>query len=1689
MPSGFSATGRQDIAYNYDPSDRFAPELHPDPVLGSTIEPPQTGFWGITMRDKQVNAQLTEEGNFATWIANTLLDPLQKGEQHYVSLGASQRMHEASGDKLSGWDFLSHKLSPIQNVQGIRRELEFPDLVWNGEAETLKWLQQPENAVARALVLKNTGTDVFPLLGASRNREHFEYTIRRSLKHAEALNAMTRFDDENGWGIRWTSSLTSGAFNYMLTDPTFAPSLVVPFGGVQAAGARAGVVTGLRIKRMGEIGARAAQRFVLHAPNKVPAVRGFAATRTIAKGVIKLGDSPAAMHRGMASLISHRGAVATEMAMLGGLGSHAFQSERMENSSILTDLEAYQDHYRWDEVGLGVGIGAAAGFVFGGRASHRVGRLLEAQSDIAGGTAASPIRYSLDNIAGQGAADYAAVRGKRAAQRLLDENYDSVAVYFDDAVLTDVGLDRGHMARVLEELADVADGPLPANAVHRVLADEIATAAKARKVTPTVLGSQFEQEGWANALARAAKENPRAADGKMFARARELAAEETALVVQRMKDRAARAAKRRGKRPGTKTKVEFWRREAADLIETARRRSLLRHEMEYLARVDGALQNAGDESLIAKLTVAKSKAAPTVAKQVAETTGSKLTRTLKQIRRETDLIDELGKRGVKGKAAERVNAMRRLRSARKRLGKLAGEQDEVLDPQTVQKNIRAAIDRAKLVDGTDPAARNRALDDIFDSLDAHAGTLMEDQHELSKWLKSVGFGGLVRRLARAGTGMEQSWRSATAAIRFITQEIDHAKLAIDDLDPTKTGTHRSLQHLLEQTHGRISEFVDLMRKFDNAGEFGNWMRNPRSYNRKLLAFNKEAIRHITGTAPSERPAVLEAAALWAKHADEIKKLGLDSGVLSEAQALERFFPRRWNSTAISKNRLGFRSALAGRFRQSWIDNLEEAHLGTLEAMGKATRMADKDGAYIGHEIIIGGEAKVVKKLKRADLEKLEVTDKEYLKAMATKGDDGFDPIETSANRTMANLTGDTSYETDTAGRLVRKKGSGRGPQSEQSRILEEGVWGDDALEEFLDWRFLENAQGYLRSTGMRIQNAARHQKRVGIRGITMTDTIDYVEARMLKLLKADATKAERDSFRAGIKNLREKVMLAEGRLPSMREHVEGLRGYLSELWISTAGALYGQGIGSTILSTEQVQSIIGRVYAVDDVVRRVGDVFKTGAHLVGDTTGIKFLQNAEMRQQMVTLGLTQRQFRLHAMDRMMGESTYNHGFQFGPVHKLLAPWQDVFKTITGANSDAHLGHRLAEGVNASARALASNMMQIGGLDFFSMWARLMHVQSSMDEMGRFFKAGEKMADMLQTPAARKALDEAEQVATDAAIAKGKSAELSRKLGTDARFTAWKGIARKAGFGSNWQIAEKWKRNGMLTPDAMASLRSSGAVLDDGKFGRTVDWETLQNHVGATADADGTFSEVFESTTGMIQETLRKRVSEQSLMQTPTSEFARTPMGKAMNSMTTWTRSFHDNNIMDSAQMPIRVGSALMLTYLFGETVNTFMRELWTGKDPDELFADFKEDPDNYFARALTSLPWLGQFGGWLRPAADALTKDERMSRIDLGESAGEGAATAMTDVLFDTVHAATSDQDVSHRTWRTASRFLPGYRTWWGYVANEANEAITGVDLIGLQKRDSRRARDTSEVREGGSFPSITTTKPDVPDDLGFLYD
>lgn len=1648
-----------EIRYDLQSAAYAQPDLfiRGDAVQGFdvTAAPPELGFWGVTFHDKQINASTIESGNVPTWVFNNVIDPLVPGEQRFVSLGAGLLMREAvtgEREEIDGYRALSNRISPVVNVAELDKVLTFRDENFDAKTATAEWLDNQTNGELVQLAARHTGRDLEAILGSARNRQHFHYLQMRELTHAQAMQDLTQWEDDAGFGLKWSSRVSSFVGNYLLTDPSFLPSMFIGVGELNAAG------------KALQIGPKVIR---LSAP-VVGGQRALAAGRA-ADALLR---SPKAIHAGLVSHLGHRAAVAVEIGAYGGAFDLAVQQQRIAESEILLDDPEHQQHFSWAELGLSVVAGGTLGFALAGRGGTRLQETRRASIEAAGGNPSSPLSYSFDNVRGQVRMDTAGIRVQRAAANLMGDDFDSAAMYLDDALLSEVGLHRFQIADAMEELVFAAgDQGLPAVTVHRVLSDMLSEARKVKGLSDDLIGSaagsQLEQAALAEAMGRAARELPQSASNSdVLARAASLIPEELQRIEKRMFTRAAQA------RAAGEGELAYWTSEASSITEAASRRSLTEAEIDYMGTISGKLESLGQSNPFEGFAVSRSRRyqdGTIFAPFRATASASPLTKAVEKVGRTRRQIAELEGARTLGDTvtADLRNARKRLARAQKQVQSLSeAEADRIVTE--AGSRVREVSEKWIANPPKNQAEKFRALDEMAAAVDFSTNALIEDGTMMGRLIQGWGLRSL-RTIAQQGTGMDQTVRSTLGVLREIAHEFDPSKLRVGDLDPLQSRVHRSLEEIRTDMSVRISEMADQYKQLHDAGKFGSSLRIV-SYTKRRGEFDKEVIHHVTGTRISEDPDVIAFSKLWQRNADEIGKVADEAGMFKQ---LDNFFPRRWQIGRVLKDPDRFIDSVARHFRKQWEES-DEVHLDTLVSMGKARRLEGEDGPVRWD---VDGIDNPVDTLPRTALGGLGITDEAYLGGMRVADDSGLSPMHQAATRTRNNLTGDDSFEETANGRLRRKTHGA--PRSEATRRLEESVWTNPELEDFLDFRLMHGAASYLQSTGFRVMNSARHQKRWGIPRLTMEDTLDWVETRVARDIAGDPI--ERGKWRDGIKTLREKLHLAEGRLPTLRDQTSGLGEWLGDVGTALAGSLYGSGIGQAVLTTEVMQAIVSRVYGPSDIVRRVGDIFKVAAR-----------NRQDMREQIQALGLTARQYRTHTLERLTGDAVYSEGFQFGLFPKVLAPFLDAFNAALKRDPSGRTNKTAA-----LVRAHAATSMTLGGMDYFTQFARMLHVQSSLDEMGRFFRAAEKTSVALQEGA--KDLTRIERTAYDAVLTAGKSEKAARQAGRRARFKAWVGIARANGFGGNWQVAEKMQRAGLLDARRLAALRragdATGALQDTGTF-KTLDFNQMMRYTGGSAEEMKLFNESFTSMRDMIVDTIHKRVSEQNILQAPASQASRTWLGRTQLAMTSFARSWYDNNILDMAQMPLRASVGLISTYLIGETMNMMMRDLWRGRSIEDTLADVEADPDNFVARSLTRLPLLGAWNSLAMPAADALTKNGRTHRLDTGESAAEGAIAQTMDIVFDSVHGAISeDEEVKSTTWRTAARFMPGYRSWWASLLATGAERAGVLDPGDLPGGDSRGSRHTSKRRRRVDIEQIpdeiqgeVLPEPRIPEDLSFLY-
>jgi len=1626
-----------------------------------TAAPPELGFWGVTFHESQINAAMLEPGNIATWLMNNPAslvdaDDPEFGENRFVSLGAANIMREAMPEgslrEVDGYRALSNRLSPVQNVNELDTILMFKDEDFNADEAVAEWTANPSNKIKSAAVQRINGRDMADVLKGARNRNHFHFLQMRELQAAKARQNMDNWSEESNIFSNTASYVGSGVFNYILTDPTFAPSVVLPVGGAGKLGQAAGMI-GKSVSRVG--GA------------------------TAGKVATALAKSPAAVHTSIANRIGHRAAVAVELASQGAAFDVAVQQQRIQNSEVLWDDPEYQTEFSWAELGLVTGMGAALGFATAGFSKGSYQNLKEvrrASADVAGGGNSSPIAHSLDNLNAQFRVDQAGVRVQRASERLLGDDFNQMAIYLDDEELIKAGLHRFQIADVMERLADnVGEEGLDAVAVHRVMSDLIADARKVSKAksdaVETFAGNQLESIAFAESLGRAARELPNSANNSaVLKRAQEIMPEELAKQERRIASQAKRARPAAGPE-----ELPFWKAQLQELQDAAARRRLTEAELDHMGTVSGKLQSLGEPDPLAGFAQSRGRRFRDGSTFSTDrvVSGSSLTKAVNRLVGAQDTIKILKANPSTSDSWKKQlkNAQATVRRAKKTIKDQTAKETDRIDTVSTSK-VRDVAQRLVADPPKTKAARAAALDEIADAVDFGANALIEDGTMIGKVLQSWGLKQLGD-VAQSGTGLNQTARSTLGVLRELVHEFDNSKLRVGSLDPRSQKVYRSLEDIRNDMQVRTSEILGAYQRIHDSGRFGTALKF-RTYKNKQKEFDKQVIRHITKTEISTDEDVIKLANLWKKHADDLGKQGEAAGLY---KAQSNFFPRRWSPSSIYKNEEGFLAGLSKHFTKQWSET-DDVHLDTIVSMGRAKR-TDADGVASWTDL--EGNA-LSERMSRADLDKLGVTEEDYLKALVTRGEDGFTPMERAANRVKANLSGEDSYEKASNGRLVTVRHNG--PKSERTRELEELVWANKDLEEFLDWDFNGGMSRYFMSSGFRAANTARHQERWGISGLTMQETLDWVETRMTRELNAGrvpleratgnkaVSAAEKKSWLDGLNNLREKLALAEGRHPTLRSDVDSVQEFVSDTAVSAAGAVYGGGIGQTILATEVVGATVARIYSPSDVISTVGHI-------------LKGVRGAEKRQLMEIMGLTVRQFRMHNLKRFVQDESFAGSFEFGLVPRVLAPFADV---RWNANIVPDL---LKAGANVG--------MTLGGLDYFSNFARIMHVMSQQNEFGRFFVAAEKLTARLS-----KAADELDAVAEKAsakALAKGASDEAAVKAGSRARMKAWTGMAREEGFGGNWQVAEKMQRAGLLDADRLAVLRKAGAATNSlkttGSF-RNMDMIEMYRYTGSNRAEQELFHDSFNRVRDMMAGVMNKRVSEQSLMQTPTGATNQGALGRVAYAMTSWQRSWYDNNILDAAQMPLKASVGMYAAYMFGETMNQFIRESYKGRSLEESLEDARANPGNFVARAVTRLPLLGHWSSVLTPTADILFEPENQRytpKIEVGRSAATGALNSVNNLIVDTVQSAKNGEPLESSSWRTASRFIPFYRSAASTLALHGLSAAGVIDesmVPGATSGGYRRRKykpNLSNLDIPDSFESnLEVPSNPIPDNIQFLF-
>lgn len=1633
-----------------------------DPANGFYTTPklPELGYWGVAFHSKRINADLENPGNLVTWIANRV-SGLVGSEKRFVSVGAgsflgaaafgdSNARSKAEAESVSVWKYLSNRFSPLQDVSAIDRMLSFKDESFEPEQALQDFVKTSPDL---ANVLLDNGRDLNMFLVAT-NRDVFQFIMNRELMHIQALEQIAQFNSEVGAFKNVSSKIVSGAFNYLAFDPSFAPSLAIGVGGVNLAAntARAGI----GILRLGKRTARIGQSLILHAPQAAPRIAAPAAFRVAATAVIRVGAAPAAAHAALAARWSTAAATGVELSLMGMAWDTALQQERISDWNQIFEGTEWDKEFSFGELALSGLIGGALGFtlshitgaISGTKSADRVRR---AAIDATGGDAENIVaREGFNNpsaVRAQAHEDIQTIRIQELTERIVGERSSDLGFLIDRSLLDDAGLMLDDVVRLLETILHVSDGRAVDSVPVIRLFQELFAQGKAARIGDAVtdeVSDMLMRQARNRALMQALDEGLDPLD------AAAIRIRVDALTLDRLNEL---------RRAPIETPVGI----QADMGEgglrglitrmsnLSRSRLLTDLEEEQMLWAARSLEFLTGKEFITtvapRFNVSKFVGATDFDKKVMELHADTLqltdTRRLPKSAENAKLIRKLQQR-----------IRRRSTSLRKEFP--AGE-------------VETGVTRAEALETakTDTTAdRQRAFDASYVAPDAGAASIMEDVTFIGKIMRSAGLGTMYARLASQKTGQFQTVRSLFAGIRELAEVFDHSRFTVESLGangPEFIGNLTDNQRELVRAIAPMAEFID---KLATEGFFGKMIAAITGKKRAAIdLFQEEAFLHAGGLQEAKSPEARELARMWTDVAKKIGKEGVDNGTFLDLE--EAFVPIRIEVGKVMRDKVKFRKLLTDHFTNKWLKS-DSVHMDTLVTMGWAERIAiqGRDVEYRLLGPLEGLSKKPVSTLKRASLGD---SADFYTRAITdTVDDQGFTGIAASMRRVVDNLTNEGTF-VEESGRIIIDDATGA--VSKFERRLDKDMLANPELREFFRTDLMSLASDYVRHNGFDIKANSLVQRLRGIRNLKFTEYMDFQEAQMLKAAKEGTD--ERATIKSSMNALRQKWMRMSGRERRLLSQAEKVGEFGAD--VAEAGTLvfYAGPIGQTIVLEEMLVGMVNRNYNPLEFARQVRILLSGLNPLTHRKT---FRENA---------GYTSLAVRLNQQvnaERFTGGSIQSD-FQWGTIDKILAPWRTLRDTILGrtAPGPRSLFGRL-EAVPQAIQALGRTSLTLGGSDFFTRNAMTLQLVSQSGEIARFFKPAQNLTRSLLDNA--DLLKSTNRAAREKALTRGANQQAAIRAGNLAEFKVWKGFVRKAGFGEQWQVAQRFSQHGILDESVLGLLAEAGEATKSLKtrgFLPMMDINRMSKYVNDIDPERATvMQDALNRVINMFERTTIKRVSEQTILQTPTNDASRVFHGRYLNTMTSFARSFFDNTVLDLARMPSRNAVALATTYVLGATMSRISRRILNGEDFDSIMQEFEDRPIPTMLNYALNVPIAGQFNYMLRMVSDPLLSD-RFNSPKLSQGAAVSVANETLRLASLSIKAIGDESvrdQLSHSAEKFARRITPGLNSHFGGLFMLGTEAAFDIRLrMDNTKRRGRRQDHRIQFDDAPNVPDFDLGK------------
>lgn len=1424
--------------------------------------------------------------------------------------------------------------------------------------EELKVWKKDNPQLAGILDLKMPGLD--DALKNTNNQEWFKYVVNLSLAR---IQAEQKIEDRNKriGTVQWLGEAAVDGFeNYLLRDPTFGPSFLF-FGGAQ--GLKQGSV------RMADSILKAS------AKGGQPASM---ASRAAAGTIRYIGSAPAMAHGGLAARVGHATALGVELGAYGAALDTAAQLDMMRVWNRVFSGTDQEREFSYNELFLMSGLMGALGYGLGGAIGGFLPRRTAAMRE---GLVASTNGLINSRAAKRGFSDPASavimqsddmtqVSVLNKLERIAastDADVNDLYFLLDERIIRDEhGLLPHQLDDVLDQLLDViGEGNISKRTLTEFMVDFLTEAGihnqSERLIIPTVGPGAIRWRQLRHGI-----EEDVLREGQFQVGSKRWHQE----VHRRTAERYASEAATPGVQLTSKQLAET-QEEMRELIRLQKTRGLTQDEEARLLRAENNL-TPDQIPEAARRNVNLNARADEASEFTIDLFSATLPRA-KQVMRLFKIRTAIGKideelAGLSGTNKRRLKLEARKRSKRNEARRLIEKLSlEDVEGQTL---VQIIDDQASLSLQT----RQGRIDAMIarkGASDVGSSQFVTDIHATATLMRAWGLGEAISSVALHKTGQPLTTRSMFAAVREAAAFVDNSKITVDAIGPsgpihagTLMDSKRNAEKLLAPLNGYIQSLFET-GVIKNRRQWEEWQR--------------EAVLHAHRLVDSEDETIQKAVDMWRKLADNVATEGAANGRL-EAKIVEDFFPVRVLVGKLRRGSIEFHAALVKNWLRRWHET-DDLNPDILDSIGLADRTVTNRGSV---KYTPAGDLVGLDNIPTNRGQLSPAHEKLYDDALNGKtglNERGESAIEASAWRAINGMLDQKTFDQGKDG-IIRFH-EPVPTTAEFQRAIDPEMIADPELEKFFDFNFMDVAYDYTRTTAFEVKAQTAVQRLTGVVGASVDeyfDAMQIVAERGLRRGTDDITQ-----IKAGMNQLRSKWNIMRGRTPRYIAEAEGIGEVLAEAAIAGTTAVYGGGIGTLITFTEMFIQSFARIYNIAEFWDNMYAMFRS-------------ISSDKFRREV--LGDMAASLRLN---RMTSAERFTSGAQGSNFHyrtrdKFLEPWIDFWDAARGeVGPGGRLKNRSANTVVSGIKAIGKTMLTGGGTDFMTNAARTMLVYTATRETAQFLPAALRMAKLLEESASELATLRA--VTRQTAIDAGDDIEVAIRKSNTAYHKEWRSLARKAGFGGRWQIADRFARNGMLNSRKLEKFielgHASGALSRKRGVAALDLTEMAQQLSGLDKQDRFLVGEMINQIDNSIEDVMRKRVSEQGPLQTPTDAASLVYHGKASNAMFSFSRSFVDNNIIELAHLPQAEGMGLLTGFIVGETMGQIARQLLKGRSIDDLKREWDESPEASMASYLLRVPLLGQATPILQTFADAALDGKRYRR-----EAGQSAATSLQSQLL-----------------------------------------------------------------------------------------